>query len=86
MCLITTAAGLVIGIPALVFYSLFRGRVQKYIAELEAAATHLMALLHAQVERQPSAAYSPAQRAREDYAMPSPLPMGGDSRPDLHGI
>jgi biopolymer transport protein ExbB len=50
--LITTAAGLTIGIPALVFYSLFRGRVQKYIAELEAASTHLMALLHAQVERQ----------------------------------
>ena len=50
--LITTAAGLMIGIPALVFYSLFRGRVQKYIAELEAAATHLMALLHTQVEHQ----------------------------------
>lgn len=50
--LVTTAAGLMIGIPALVFYSLFRGRVQKYIAELEAAATHLMALLHSQVERQ----------------------------------
>ncbi|MDX1681068.1 MAG: MotA/TolQ/ExbB proton channel family protein [Akkermansiaceae bacterium] len=51
--LITTAAGLMIGIPALAFYSLFRGRVQKYIAELEAAATHLMALLHTQLERQP---------------------------------
>jgi biopolymer transport protein ExbB len=84
--LITTAAGLMIGIPALVFYSLFRGRVQKYIAELEAAATHLMALLHSQVERQQSsAAYTPAQRAREDYAMPVPSPLGGD-RHDLHGI
>ena len=50
--LITTATGLMIGIPALIFYSIFRGRVQKYIAELEAAATHLMALLHSQVERQ----------------------------------
>ncbi|WP_018970396.1 MotA/TolQ/ExbB proton channel family protein [Rubritalea marina] len=46
--LITTASGLVIGILALIFYSIFRGRVQKYIAELEAAATHLMALLAAQ--------------------------------------
>ena len=84
--LITTAAGLMIGIPALVFYSIFRGRVQKYIAELEAAATHLMALLHSQVERQQSSpAYTPAQRAREDYAMPVPSPLGGD-RQDLHGI
>lgn len=59
--LITTAAGLMIGIPALVFYSLFRGRVQKYIAELEAAATHLMALLHSQVERQNPSQASPEQ-------------------------
>jgi len=86
--LITTAAGLMIGIPALVFYSLFRGRVQKYIAELEAASTHMMALLHTQVEHQrpsPREYQSPNQRTREDYAMPVPSPLGGD-RPDLHGI
>jgi biopolymer transport protein ExbB len=83
--LITTAAGLMIGIPALVFYSLFRGRVQKYIAELEAASTHLMALLHSQVERQSSVSYTPAQRTREDYAMPVPSPLAAE-RPDLHGI
>ena len=52
--LITTAAGLVIGITSLVFYSIFRGKVQKYIAELEAAATHLMALLSAQHGRKSS--------------------------------
>jgi biopolymer transport protein ExbB len=80
--LITTAAGLVVGIPALVFYSLFRGRVQKYIAELEAAATHLMALLHAQVERQhpPS---GPASRHVDELGN---YPLGGDPRRDLHGI
>ncbi len=87
--LITTAAGLSIGIPALVFYSLFRGRVQKYIAELEAAATHLMALLHTQVEHQQpherASHATSAQRAREDYDMPVPSPLGSD-RPDLHGI
>ena len=84
--LITTAAGLMIGIPALVFYSLFRGRVQKYIAELEAAATHLMALLHSQVERQqPHVAYTPAQRTREDYAMPLPSPLAGE-REDRQGL
>jgi biopolymer transport protein ExbB len=49
--LITTATGLFIGIPALMFYSIFRGRVQKLISEMEAAMTHLMALLAAQYKR-----------------------------------
>ena len=49
--LLTTAAGLSIGIPALIFYSIFRGRVQRLISELEAASTHLMALLAAQYKR-----------------------------------
>jgi len=49
--LVTTAAGLTVSIPALVFYSLFRGKVQKLIAELEAAMTHIMALLAAQYKR-----------------------------------
>lgn len=49
--LITTASGLVIGIVAVLFYSYFRGRVKKYLSELEAAATHLMALLAAQSNR-----------------------------------
>jgi biopolymer transport protein ExbB len=43
--LVTTAAGLVIGIPAMAAYAFFRGRVQSLIAELEAASTQLMALL-----------------------------------------
>ena len=49
--LLTTAGGLVVGIPALIFYSLFRGRVQRLLSELEAAATHLMALLGSQYRR-----------------------------------
>lgn len=85
--LIATAGGLAISIPALTFYSIFRGRVQKYNSELEAAATHFIALLHAQFERQPVQSYvPPAQpRAREDYAMPVASPLAGE-RPDLHGI
>lgn len=43
--LVTTAAGLVIGIPAMAAYAFFRGRVQSLIAELEAASTQLLALL-----------------------------------------
>ncbi len=73
--LVTTATGLMIGIPALMFYSLFRGRVQKYIAELEAAATHLMALLHSQVERQIE-----AQEDSDD------LQLGRGDRRDMQGL
>jgi biopolymer transport protein ExbB len=84
--LVTTATGLAVGIPALVFYSLFRGRVQKYVSELEAASTHLMAMLHAQVQRErPQREVAPQPRRSDDYAMPVPSPLA-DDRPDLHGI
>ena len=43
--LITTAAGLVIAIPAMAAYSYFRGRVQGIVTELEAATTRLLSLL-----------------------------------------
>lgn len=43
--LVTTATGLVIGIPAMAAYAFFRGRVQGLIAELEAASTQLVALM-----------------------------------------
>ncbi len=43
--LVTTAAGLVIGIPSMMAYAFFRGRVQSLIAELEAASTRLMSLM-----------------------------------------
>lgn len=49
--LITTGIGLSIGIIALLFYSIFRGKVQKYISDLESASTHLMALLAAQHDK-----------------------------------
>lgn len=43
--LVATAAGLLVGIPAMAAYSFFRGRVQARISDLEAATTQLMALL-----------------------------------------
>jgi biopolymer transport protein ExbB len=88
--LITTASGLVIGIPALVFYSFFRGKVQKLIAELEAAATHLMALLAAQYKRAASRAAARAtameQQPVADYqSAPAEVPL--EARPnDITGI
>ena len=85
--LIATAGGLAISIPALAFYSIFRGRVQKYISELEAAATHFIALLQGQFERQPVSPphANPIPRSRDDYAMQAASPLAGE-RPDLHGI
>lgn len=84
--LVATASGLIIAIPALVFYSIFRGRVFRYVSELEAAAAHLMAILNGQIERQSSPAYAPPVRSRsDDFAMPTPSPLGAE-RPDLHGI
>src|SRR5213596_589537 len=56
--LVNTAAGLAIGIPAMIFYAFFRGRAQKLISELEATSTHVLALLSLQygkrTERMPA--------------------------------
>jgi len=49
--LLCTASGLVIGIPALIFYAIFRGKVNRLISEMESATTHLMALLAVQYKR-----------------------------------
>ncbi len=43
--LVATSTGLIIGITAMAFYGLFRGRVQNLISELESATAHAMALL-----------------------------------------
>jgi biopolymer transport protein ExbB len=84
--LIATAGGLAISIPALAFYSIFRGKVQKYTSELEAAATHFIALLQAQLEDQPAPdASGRLPRTRENSALPLGSPLAGE-RQDIHGI
>jgi biopolymer transport protein ExbB len=45
--LVATAGGLLVGIPAMAAYAYYRGRVQRLIAELEAATTQLLSLLSA---------------------------------------
>ncbi|HRJ70595.1 MAG TPA: MotA/TolQ/ExbB proton channel family protein [Terrimicrobiaceae bacterium] len=45
--LIATAAGLLIGIPAMGAYAYFRGRVQALISDMESASTHLLAMMSA---------------------------------------
>lgn len=49
--LFCTASGLAIGIPSLIGYSIFRGKANRLISEMEAATTHLMALLAVQYKR-----------------------------------
>jgi biopolymer transport protein ExbB len=49
--LINTAAGLAVGIPAMIFYAYFRGRVNRIISELESAVTHILALLSLQYNK-----------------------------------
>ncbi|MDD2709478.1 MAG: MotA/TolQ/ExbB proton channel family protein [Verrucomicrobiae bacterium] len=55
--LIATAAGLIIGITAMFFYSIFRGRSQSLISQLENASTNLIARLGLKLKNvvQPSA-------------------------------
>ncbi len=65
--LFNTAAGLIIGIPSLMVYSVYRGKVQRLISELEAASTHLMALLAAQYKR---AARAAAARSAAPHGAP----------------
>lgn len=43
--LVTTAAGLIVAIPAMVFYSFFRGRLTKLTGSMELAATNVVTLL-----------------------------------------
>jgi biopolymer transport protein ExbB len=40
--LITTAAGMLVGIPALVLYHYFRGKIDRYVFEMEEVAIQLV--------------------------------------------
>lgn len=49
--LVTTAAGLLVAIPSLMFYRYFRGRTQHLIVAMEEEAAKLLALLHSSAPR-----------------------------------
>ncbi|HHO58226.1 MAG TPA: MotA/TolQ/ExbB proton channel family protein [Oceanithermus profundus] len=51
--LITTAAGLVVAIPSLMFYRYFQGRVDALVVEMEQQAIKLIEVMHGQREREP---------------------------------
>ena len=67
---VNTAACLVIAIPAMIVYSIYKGKVNKLISELEAASTYIMALLSAQYKRVAAQARA-QQQATRDAAAPS---------------
>lgn len=48
--LITTAAGLAVAIPSLMFYRYFRGRVSELLLEMEQEAVRLVEILHGERE------------------------------------
>jgi biopolymer transport protein ExbB len=83
--LVTTAGGLVVGIIAMTFYSVFRSRVRNYIAELESASTHILALLSSKVTEQhggPNA--HAAVEAIPDDSENYDLPPSMQPAPDRH--
>jgi biopolymer transport protein ExbB len=43
--LVATATGLILGIIAMGFYSMFRNRVQSLISDMEIASAHVLALI-----------------------------------------
>ena len=46
--LIATAAGLIVGIVAMAFYAIFRGKVASMISDLESATSHIVNMITAQ--------------------------------------
>ena len=48
--LVTTAFGLIVSIPAMIFYAYFRRRATKLVAHLEVSSTHVLAALLAKTD------------------------------------
>ena len=52
--LITTAAGLSVAIPALMFYRYFRGRVDALVVKMEEEALKMVEVIHGEREQEPA--------------------------------
>jgi biopolymer transport protein ExbB len=63
--LINTCGGLGIGITAMIFYAIFRGRAQRLVSELEAASTHIIAILSLQHTRRRE--HTPAALLEDEF-------------------
>lgn len=49
--MITTAGGLILAIPCMLAYVIFRNYIQKHIADMEVAVTHILSVLSVQSDR-----------------------------------
>jgi biopolymer transport protein ExbB len=67
IALITTAAGLIIAIPTMLAYAFFRTRTQRYIGEMEAASSHLVALLQTLTVRSTASSPNSVAQRKRDY-------------------
>ncbi|BCU79245.1 MotA/TolQ/ExbB proton channel family protein [Luteolibacter sp. LG18] len=87
--LVNTAGGLVVAVPALMLYAYFRGKAQRLVNELEAAATHF--IVHLQMLANQSRP-APAKAAARQQQPPQRPEAAGQMTPlalnprDLHGI
>ena len=50
--MITTAGGLVLAIPCMFCYVIFRNRIQKRITDMEVAITHILSVISVQMDRE----------------------------------
>lgn len=50
--MITTAGGLVLAIPCMLCYVIFRNRIQKRITDMEVAITHILSVISVQMDRE----------------------------------
>lgn len=83
--LITTAGGLAVGIVAMIFYFIFRSRVNRYTAELESAATHILALLSSKVTEQHSGSSTSHHEERPESAEDLEVPPSMQPAPERPG-
>ena len=56
--LLTTAAGLVVAIPSVIFYRYFRGKINQLVVSMEEQAMQLIEMLHGEREFDPDEARS----------------------------
>lgn len=54
--LLTTAAGLVVAIPSVIFYRYFRGKINQLVVSMEEQAMQLIEMLHGEREFDPDEA------------------------------
>ncbi|MBR5887020.1 MAG: MotA/TolQ/ExbB proton channel family protein [Akkermansia sp.] len=64
--MITTAGGLFLAIPCMLAYAVFRNRIQKHIADMEAAVTHILSVLAVQADREQRMVNVPQRMTRAE--------------------